>query len=144
MEQEHTDASLILFDGLCHLCNNSVIFIIERDPDKQFKFVSLQSTAGQRLLERYGLPLDKLDTFFLIEAGKIYNRSTAALKVIKRLNGLWPILYAFIIVPRPVRDFVYNFIASNRYKVFGKRETCMVPTSDMKDPLSREFCFRRL
>ena len=112
---------IILFDGVCNLCNSSVQFILRHDKKKQFVFASLQSDPGQELMKKFGLPLTELNSFILIENGKMYSRSTAALRVVKKLNALWPGLYIFIIVPRFIRDAVYNWISRNRYKWFGKR-----------------------
>ena len=125
--------SIILFDGICNLCNSSVNFVIRRDPDKRFKFAALQSSGGQRLLQEHGLHPSQLDTFILIEEGQVYSRSTAALRVVKRLNKPWPVLYACTLIPVPIRDRLYNLVAKHRYKLFGKRETCIVPGSDVRE-----------
>jgi predicted DCC family thiol-disulfide oxidoreductase YuxK len=125
--------AIVLFDGVCHLCNSSVNFIIAHDRHRYFKFAPLQSTVGQELLGRHHLSTDTLDTFVLIEGGAAYTRSTAALRVARRLGGLWPLLYAGIVVPKPLRDLVYSFIARNRYRWFGKKESCMMPTPDVKE-----------
>ncbi|PYV92606.1 MAG: thiol-disulfide oxidoreductase DCC [Acidobacteria bacterium] len=125
--------SIILFDGVCNLCNNSVNFIISRDPHKHFKFAALQSLAGQRLLQENDLHPRQLETFILIEEGQVYSRSSAALQVAKRLNKPWPLLYVCKLMPVPIRDRIYNLVAKHRYRLFGKRETCMVPTSDVKE-----------
>ena len=126
---------LILFDGVCNLCNGSVRFIIKRDPEASFTFASLQSDEGQRILKRYGLPTVDFDSFVYIRDGHVYQRSTGALHVLKDLGGFWKIIYAFIIVPRPIRDFVYDLIAKYRYRLFGRQSSCMVPTPE----LSRRF-----
>ena len=124
-------SSIVLFDGLCNLCNGSVQFIIRRDPKACFKFASLQSDIGNSLLEEYNIPRNT-DSFILIENGKYYQRSTAALRVCKHLKGFWKVFYIFIIVPRPVRDLVYWFVSKNRYKWFGKQDSCMMPTVEYK------------
>lgn len=123
---------VLLFDGVCNFCTGSVTFIIKRDPAATFLFAPLQSASGQRLLQQFSLPDYDFDTFILIEGEQCYTKSTAALRVLKRLRGGWPLLYGFIIVPKPVRDFVYERIAKNRYKLFGKKDQCMVPTPDIK------------
>lgn len=123
---------VILFDGVCNLCNNSVQFVIKRDKKKQFYFTSLQSNAGQQLLKQYQLSPGKFDSFVLIENGKAYTRSTAALRVVKRLGGLLSFLYAFIIIPPFIRNAIYDYVARNRYKWFGKSESCMLPTPELK------------
>lgn len=124
---------LILFDGVCNFCNASVNFIIRRDPGKVFRFAPLQSTAGQGLLKKFSLASTDLDTMVLIESDRAFTRSTAGLKIARRLSGLWPLLYAFLIVPRFLRDAVYNVVARNRYRWWGKRDACMVPTPEVKE-----------
>ncbi|MEI9809057.1 MAG: thiol-disulfide oxidoreductase DCC family protein [Bacteroidota bacterium] len=124
---------VILFDGVCNLCNRGVQFIIRRDKKKQFRFASLQGKTGQELLQRFNLPVNDLNTFVLVEKEGIYTRSTAALRIAKRMGGGWTLLYGFIIFPRFIRDAVYNVIAKNRYKWFGKREECMIPSPDLKE-----------
>ncbi|MBS1919408.1 MAG: thiol-disulfide oxidoreductase DCC family protein [Bacteroidetes bacterium] len=125
--------SILLFDGVCNLCNHSVQFIIKRDKKKRFLFASLQGKTGQELFSKFNLPLNGFNSFVLIENEKAYTRSTGALKVCKKLKGGWRLLYAFIIVPKFIRDGVYNLIAKKRYKWFGKREKCMVPTQELKE-----------
>ena len=125
--------SVLLFDGVCNLCNSSVQFVLKRDKRKYFKFAALQSDVGQELLKQFDLPTNDFTSFVLIEGDKIYLKSTAALQVAKRLGGGWSFLFLFIIIPSPIRDFLYNLIAKNRYKMFGKRESCMLPTPDFKE-----------
>ena len=124
--------SIILFDGVCNLCNGAVKFVIKRDNRNQFLFASLQSDEGKQILEEHNFPDNKMKSFFLVENGKVYDRSTAALRVARRLTGLWPLLYGFIIVPGFIRDGVYNWIAKNRYQWFGKKDECMMPTPELK------------
>lgn len=95
-------------------------------------FTSLQSVSGQQFLRQYNFPTDELNTFILIDKGQAYSKSTGALKVIKKLNGLWPVLYGFIILPKFIRDGIYSWVASNRYKWFGKKDACMIPTAELK------------
>jgi predicted DCC family thiol-disulfide oxidoreductase YuxK len=123
--------SIILFDGVCNLCNGAVQFIIKRDNKNQFLFASLQSQEGKQILEEHNFTVNKANSFFLFENGKLFYRSTAALKVIKKLSGLWPLLYGFIIVPKFIRDGVYNWIAQNRYRWFGRKDECMIPTPEL-------------
>jgi predicted DCC family thiol-disulfide oxidoreductase YuxK len=123
---------VVLFDGVCNLCNGAVQFIIKHDKKNQFMFASLQSNQGQKLLAQYNFPIDELNSFILIEKGKAYTRSTGALKVAKKLNALWPLLYGFIILPTFIRDGVYKLVAKNRYKWFGKKDACMIPTPQLK------------
>lgn len=119
----------VLFDGVCNLCNASVNFIIDRDPKGYFRFAALQSDAAKALGETVtGDP----DSVILYEDGKRYDKSTAALRIARRLSGLWPVLYMGIIVPRPIRDVVYRFIARNRYKWFGKSDACRLPSPELK------------
>lgn len=122
---------VILFDGVCNLCNGSVQFVIKHDQTALFKFASLQSDAGQQLLSRYQLSGADLSSFILIKDNKVYTRSTAALLVARQLTGVVKYLYIFSVIPTFIRDGVYNFIARNRYRWFGKQESCMVPTKDM-------------
>ena len=125
-------AKIILFDGICNHCNSSVQFILKRDKKNQFLFASLQGRTGQEYLRKFNLPADTFNSFLLVEDDHYYTRSTSALRIARALSGGWPLLYAFIIVPRFIRDAVYNLIAKNRYKWFGKQETCWVPTPDLK------------
>ena len=126
------DQPIILFDGVCNLCNSAVQFIIRHDKKNIFMFTSLQSEVGQKLLAQYNLPLDELNSFILIENNKAYTRSTGALKVAKKLNGIFPMLYSFIIIPKIFRDSIYDLVARNRYKWFGKKDECMIPTPQLK------------
>ncbi len=123
---------IILFDGICNLCNSSVQFVLKHDKQKLFRFASLQSEAGQALLRKYQLPEINFNSFVLINEGKVFIKSTAALMVAKQLQGAIKILYSFIIVPTFIRDAVYNVISKNRYKWFGKQESCMMPTPDLQ------------
>lgn len=123
---------IILFDGVCNLCNTSVQFVLKRDTKATFKFASLQSNAGQKLLADFKLPLDEFNSFIYIDDGKLYTRSSAALRVAKELNFPWKLMFGFIVVPPFIRNFVYDIIAKNRYKWFGKRESCMIPTAELK------------
>src|SRR4051812_30083115 len=113
---------IVLFDGVCNLCNSAVQFIIRHDKNKIFRFASLQSETGRQLMSRHNFPPDHLNSFVLIENDKAYDRSTGALKVAKKLNGIIPLLYVFIIVPKFIRNGVYNWVGRNRYKWFGKKE----------------------
>ncbi len=123
---------IILFDGICNLCNSSVQFVLKHDKQKLFHFASLQSTGGQALLKKYHLPETNFNSFVLIKNGKPFLKSTAALMVAKELAGIIKTLYIFIIVPAFIRNAVYNIIAKNRYKWFGKQESCMMPTPDLQ------------
>ena len=124
---------IILFDGVCNFCNFWVNFILDRDKEDKFRFTALQSEKGSGLLKKYNLSTEDFDTFVLIDREKYYIKSTAAFMVAKNLPGLWKTLYVFIIVPKPVRDFFYSLIAKNRYKLFGKRATCRIPTPEERN-----------
>jgi predicted DCC family thiol-disulfide oxidoreductase YuxK len=123
---------VILFDGVCNLCNRAVQFVIRHDRKKIFLFAALQSNEGQKLSQQYQLPMTNWNSFVLIEDGKVYTCSTAALKVARNLNGLLKLAYVFMIIPKFIRDGIYKWISNNRYKWFGKREECMLPTPELK------------
>jgi predicted DCC family thiol-disulfide oxidoreductase YuxK len=123
---------IILFDGVCNLCNGLVQFIIKIDKKEVFKFSSLQSDFGQRILLENNLDTKDLNSFIFLDQGKLYHKSTAALKMYKAIGSFWQLLYIFIIVPRPIRDWIYSLIANNRYKWFGKQESCWIPTPELK------------
>jgi len=123
---------LILFDGVCNFCNGAVNFTIKRDKKAVIQFAPLQSEKGRLFLRQYNLPTEEMRSFIFIEDGKVYDRSTAALRVCRYLSGLWPACYGLIIVPRFIRDGVYNWVAKNRYKWFGKKDQCMIPTPEVR------------
>ncbi|WP_300598588.1 DCC1-like thiol-disulfide oxidoreductase family protein [Niabella sp.] len=123
-------APVILFDGVCNLCNNAVLFIIKHDPKDRFRFASLQSTAGIRLVQEYGVP-QNYGSVVLIENGRTYLKSTAALRIARKLNGLWPLLYLLMIVPPFIRNQIYDWIARNRYRWFGTNQ-CIRPTAELQ------------
>jgi predicted DCC family thiol-disulfide oxidoreductase YuxK len=129
---DDSNENILLFDGVCNLCNGLVQFIIKRDQTGKFKFASLQSEIGQSWLKRFGLVNVEMESFVMIRGDTFYIRSTAALKMLKELGGVWAIFYMFIIIPRPIRDFFYDLIARSRYKIFGKRDECMIPTPELK------------
>jgi predicted DCC family thiol-disulfide oxidoreductase YuxK len=124
--------AIILFDGICNFCNSSVQFIINRDPKGSFQFASLQSEIGQELLKKHNIP-QTTDSFVLIDNHKAYVESTAALKVCSHLTWPWKLFGVCMIFPKPLRDRVYRWIAGNRYKWFGKQESCMLPSQNMRD-----------
>ena len=123
---------IILFDGVCNLCNAAVQYVIKHDKRKLFHFASLQSEAGQMFLKKHFLSSTDFNSFILVYEDKIYSKSTAALMVAKNLDGAIKLLSGFIIVPVFIRDAVYNLIARNRYKWFGKQDNCMIPTPDLQ------------
>jgi predicted DCC family thiol-disulfide oxidoreductase YuxK len=122
--------SVVLFDGVCNFCNASVRFVYARDPQGRFRFAPLQSEAAQSLLRGREVG-DPMGTVVLIEGEKISTRSAAALRIARGLRGLWPLLYIFIVIPWPLRDWVYNLIARNRYRWFGRTEACQLPTPEL-------------
>ena len=123
---------IVLFDGVCNLCSNSIQFILKRDKMNQFLFGSLQGTYGQAMLKKYQLPENEFNSFMLIEGEKLYTKSSGALRMLKHLGGLWSLLYVFIIIPKFIRDGIYNWIAKNRYKWFGKKNECWLPKPEWK------------
>lgn len=134
LQQNHE--AVILFDGVCNLCNSSVNFVIDRDRTGFFKFGALQTPEAAPYVASCGKDAgdeaDLLQSIVLVEEGNCYTRSTAALKIARRLDGAWPLLYGFMIVPRFLRDLVYNWIAKNRYKWFGKQDACRLPTPELR------------
>ena len=130
---------IILFDGVCNFCNSAVNFVIKRDKNSILKFTTLQSGIAHQMLANQKIPANDLSSFVFIENEKIYTRSTAALRVCKYLTGLWPLMYGFIIVPKFIRDGIYNWIAKNRYRWFGKKEECMIPTPQIKAKFLNEL-----
>ena len=123
------NSKIILFDGVCNLCNGAVNFVIKRDKKNVFKFATLQSDHA----EEFGFDLTKMDSIILIDGDKNYSKSSAALHIARHLSGAYPLLYAFMILPKFIRDWVYDYIAKNRYKWFGKKESCMIPTPELQD-----------
>lgn len=131
MNQKVPHQPLVLFDGVCNLCSGTIRFIIRRDLSRKFRFSSLQSDLGERLLEDY--KGQRLESMLLVFNDQVYRKSTAALYILKLLGGAWAAAYIFIVVPRPLRDWVYDFIGSRRYKWFGKTERCWLPEQDVSD-----------
>ncbi len=124
------DQSVVLFDGVCGLCNGAVDFILSHDKAGYFVFAALQSKKGQEVLAKHGLPQDEFDSFLLLEHGRLYEKSTAALRVAHGLGYPWRLAYVFKLVPRFLRDAVYGLVAKNRYRWFGKKEACRMPTPE--------------
>jgi len=124
---------VILFDGVCNLCNSSVNFIIDHDNNKVFKFAALQSDIGQEMLSKFNLSKDEFDSVILIDNENCYTKSTAGLKIAKEFSSYWKLLYVFIIIPAFIRNFFYDLISKNRYKIFGKKDSCRMPTPELKD-----------
>jgi len=125
-------ASGYLFDGVCNLCNTSVQFIIKRDKKQIFRFAALQSPFGQKVVDSFNLTDKKIDSVILLENNSVKIKSDAALKIAKQLGGIYSLLYVFILLPRFIRNSAYDFIARNRYSWFGKQESCMIPSPELK------------
>ena len=130
--QPSTVHPILLFDGVCNLCNDSVQWVIRHDPGAKFRFVSLQSEKGQELLRAHNLPTNELNTVVLIDGEKAFTRSDVPLRIFGKIGGGWPLMAALRIVPRFIRDAVYDWIARNRYRWFGKKEACWLPTPELK------------
>jgi len=124
--------AIVLFDGVCNLCNASVTFIIDRDRRGRFAFAPLQSEVGRALLRRHGPWPDAIDSVVLVEGGRAYTRSRAALRIARRLDGAWPLLYGLAVLPTPVLDALYDLVARNRYRLFGRTGACRVPTPALR------------
>ncbi len=129
---ESSSKDIVLFDGVCNLCNHAVNFIIDHDPSQRFIFASLQSNTGRKLLEARQLDSQYLDSLVLIRGEKLYLKSTAALQIARYLSGLWSASYIFILVPSFIRDFFYDIVARFRYRIFGQSNQCRVPTPELK------------
>lgn len=124
--------SIVFFDGVCNLCNSSVDFMIKRDKNDRFLVGALQDETSKEILSQFEVKEDYLDSIVLLENGKVFYKSTAALKIARHLAGLWPALYPLIILPQGLRDVVYDWIGQNRYKWFGKQNTCRLPSPEEK------------
>ncbi|MFC4543279.1 thiol-disulfide oxidoreductase DCC family protein [Halosolutus amylolyticus] len=124
---------IVLFDGVCNLCNGFVQFLVPRDTEEQFYFASLQSEVGTQLLADHGLPTDELESIVLIEGDDCYVKSDAVIRIATILGGIYALLAPFRVVPRSIRDGLYDFVAANRYRMFGKKEQCLMPTGDVQE-----------
>ena len=125
--------SVIFFDGICNLCDNTVQFILKNETDKTFKFCPLQSDFAKKELSAHGQNNEDLNTIYLLKNGVLYNKSSAALHIAKGLKFPYNLLFGFIIIPKTLRDYVYNFVSKNRYKWYGKKESCMMPTPELNE-----------
>lgn len=132
MSHLNENFSIVLFDGICNFCNSSINKIIRHDKKNRFKFAALQSETGKKLLEKHSIDSSRTDSIILIENNVAYIKSTAILKISKHMSGLYPLTYGFIIIPVFIRNAVYDFIARNRYKWWGKKDSCMIPTEEVK------------
>lgn len=124
---------VVLFDGVCNFCNRSVNFILDHDRRKRFRFAALQSDVGQTVLRRFGLETDDFDTAVLVEHGRAYTKSSAALRIARNLGGWWSALAVLLAIPPFLRDAAYDLLARNRYRWFGKADSCRVPTPEIRD-----------
>lgn len=122
----------MLFDGVCNFCNASVNFVIFRDKAGYFKFAPLQSEIGKELAAKHGIDKIETDSVIVVEDEKVYTHSSAALRIARKLDGIWSWVYTFIIVPRPIRDFFYKLFAKHRYRLFGRQDACMLPTPEVR------------
>lgn len=125
--------NIILFDGVCNLCNSTVSFLIKRDKRVLFRFAALESETGKALLRKYGIAEEQESTLFYLRNNDCLKRSTAVIYILKDLGGIWKCFYPLIYLPLQVRDTAYSFISRNRYRFFGKRDKCMMPTAELKD-----------
>lgn len=123
----------MLFDGVCNLCNGAVQFLLRRDRRHRLRFAALQAAAGQALLRQHGMATDTLETVVVLDNGRARVRSDAAILLARRLPWPWPLLAIFLVCPRPLRDALYAFVARHRYRWFGRRETCMLPSPELAD-----------
>jgi predicted DCC family thiol-disulfide oxidoreductase YuxK len=126
------EKNIVLFDGVCNLCNGAVNFLIDIDHQQKLHFASLQSSLGQAILGQQGMNLDELDTFLYVRGEQVYTRSRAALEVLRTVGGLWQLGYVFMLVPGFIRDAVYKMVSRHRYRWFGKLEACRIPTPELK------------
>lgn len=123
---------IILFDGVCNLCNGAVVFIIKRDKKDRYRFAALQSDTGREYTAGYRVDTSETDSMVLIENDRCHTKSSAALRIARHLSGAYPLLYGFIILPKGIRDRLYDIIANNRYRWFGRKDRCMIPTPELK------------
>lgn len=131
MNETLNNKTILLFDGYCNLCQSSVQFVLKHEKKSELYFTSLQSETGIQLLKHYSIDPNEVDSFVLIENNKAFIKSSAALRVLKYLKGLYPLGFGFIIVPEFIRNIVYDFVAKNRYKWYGKTDSCMLPNKDL-------------
>lgn len=127
------DGPIVLFDGVCNLCNGFVQFVVPRDPEGTFRFASLQSDVGTELLAEHGLPTDELESIVLVEGDECYVKSDAVVRIAAELDWPYPLLSPFRYVPRRVRDWAYDFVAEHRYQWFGKKDRCVIPDGNVQD-----------
>jgi predicted DCC family thiol-disulfide oxidoreductase YuxK len=134
MAEVSGEPPVVLFDGVCNVCNRAVNFIIDRDPEGTFRFASLQSEAGRTMLQGFGrtTPEGDPETIVVVDRSRLYEQSGAMLRIARHMRGAWPLLTGLLVVPRPLRDALYRWAAARRYKWFGKSDTCRVPTQELR------------
>ncbi len=134
MSEASAEHPVVLFDGVCNVCNRSVNFIIDRDPHARLRFAALQSGAARRILGGLGrtIPPGDPDTIVLVDGSRLYEHSAALLRIARHMRGAWPLLAAFLVIPRPLRDAAYRWAAARRYRWFGKSDSCRIPTQDLR------------
>ena len=133
IENTPINYEIILFDGVCNFCNASINFVIDHDPEKHFKFAPLQSEIGQDILRKFNKNTEDFDSVILLKNNQLYQKSAAALQITKHLSGYWKYLSFFNILPSFFLNFFYDIIAKNRYRIFGKADSCRMPTPDLKE-----------
>jgi predicted DCC family thiol-disulfide oxidoreductase YuxK len=132
-KDEATSPPVVLFDGVCKLCNGSVNFILPRDSKGRLKLAPLQSDYGRAVLREHGKNPDALDSMMLLEGDQLTVKSTAVIRISKYLDGAWPLCMIALVIPPFIRDFIYDIIAKNRYRWFGKYDTCRLPDSGLEN-----------
>lgn len=125
-------SAIVLFDGVCNFCNSAVNFIIEHDSARYFRFAPIQSAIGEELIVKNGIDQTRTDSVILVEGGKAYTNSTSALRIARKLDGIWKLAFILVVVPRPFRDLAYKLFAKYRYRLFGKQDACMMPTAEIR------------
>ncbi|MEY4539663.1 MAG: hypothetical protein RLZZ306_1420 [Bacteroidota bacterium] len=133
LEKIPNNSQIILFDGVCNFCNSSINFIIDHDPEKHFKFAPLQSDIGQGILTKFSKNTKDFDSVILLKDNKLYEKSEAALEITKHLSGFWKYLSVFGILPTFFLNFFYDIVAKNRYRFFGKADSCRMPTAELRE-----------
>lgn len=132
LSSENQEKNIVIFDGVCNFCSDAVAFIYTHDPKGQYYFAPLQSEKGRQLLLDNGLDPLSIETFLLVKNNKAYTKSDAGLEIIRDLSGLWKLLFVFKLIPKPIRDFMYTSFAKNRYKLFGQKQSCMMPGPNLR------------
>jgi predicted DCC family thiol-disulfide oxidoreductase YuxK len=127
------EPGILLFDGVCNFCSEAVRFVAPRDRAGRLRFAALQSEAGREIQARFGLDPDDLDTAILVVGDRVHRKSSASLRVLRYLSGAWPLLSVLLLIPKPIRDWLYDRFAERRYRWFGRRDDCLVPTPELRE-----------